>query len=217
MDSQPDSIKQSVRNNYDSIAKKYSADINGVIEDQDILDLFISNLEPHGTVLDLGGGIGQITNFLQEKGYNAICYDFSEQMMKQAKSSFPNINYILDDMTNIGDHFDGESLDGIIAFYSLFHIPKEQVKETFSAISKLLKRDGIFCFNVQLGDGEEYVNEPYLEEGKKVLYFNYFSNSQINNLLEENNLDLIFQKEKTITDKNEPGNGNKIFIICKKK
>lgn len=212
--------RDSVKKDYDIIADEYSAEFGKIYEDLEIVEEFMSKLKPNSEILDLGGGTGKLTDLFIKKGYKAICYDFSKEMMKKAKAFYPKIPYILDDMINMKTHFKNNTFDGIIAFYSLFHIPKEELENVFKSISDLLKKDGVLCFVVQIGNGEYYIDEPYLKEaGKEVLYFNFFTEDSINNLLVANGFEIEFKIKKAEIGENELGEtGNdKIFIIAKKK
>ena len=123
-------------------------------------------------------------------------------------------------MLNIKNHFDNNSLDGIIAFYSLFHIPAENLDKLFSDMNSVLKENGILCFSVQLGNGECFVDEPYLKEaGNKVLYMNFFTTELINSLLKNNGFEKVFESTKDEVGENELGDNknSKIFVIAKKR
>ena len=121
---------------------------------------------------------------------------------------------------NINNHFNKESIDGIIAMYSLFHIPRENINQLFKDINSVLKDNGLFCFSLQLGSGEDFVDEPYLKEnGKNVLYMNYLTKNEIYDLLNESNFDIIYETEKHETGDNvigEDGN-DAIYIISRKR
>lgn len=215
----PAKKRESVKNDYNIIADEYADEFGKKIEDIEVIEEFISKLNTNSKILDLGGWTGKLTNLFTQKGHEAICYDFSEEMMKKAKEFYPEIPYILDDIINIKEHFENSSFDGIIAFYSLFHIPKEEIDKVFSDIYNTLKQNGVFCFVVQLGNWEDFIDEPYLKEnGEKMLYFNFFTKEQINELLKKHNFEKIYEKEKEKIGENELGeNGNnKIFIIAKK-
>lgn len=212
--------RDSVRKDYDAIAEPYSAEFGQVYEDIEVVDCFLQLLPENSKILDLGGGTGKLTDLFIQKGHDAICYDFSKEMMRKAKEFYPNIPYVLDDMLNINNHYSNNTFDGIIAFYSLFHIPREDINGLFSNIYNLLKNDGVFCFVVQLGDGEKFIDEPYLKDkGKDILYFNFFTKESIYNLLKENNFEKIYETEKEEVGENELGDdGNsKVFIIARKK
>lgn len=78
----------------------------------------------------------------------------------------------------------------------------------------------MFCFSFQLGNDEQFVDEPYLKEnGKNVLYINYLTKNHIYDLLNETNFDIIYETEKYETCDNVLGeDGNyAIYIIARKK
>ena len=212
--------RNSVKIDYDLIADQYYEEFGTVLEDIDLIKKFESYLEKDSSIIDLGGGSGKLTNYLNEKGYKAICYDFSENMKKYAGKTYLNIHFILDDIVNIKNHFSEKTIDGIIAMYSLFHIPKENINQLFKDINNVLKNNGLFCFSLQLGSGEDFVDEPYLKEnGKNVLYMNYLTKNEIYDLLDESNFDIINETEKHETGDNvigEDGN-DAIYIISRKR
>ena len=211
--------RESVKRDYDAIADAYAEEFGKEYEDLDVIQEFMAKLKPNAKILDLGGGTGKLTDLFIKNGYNAICYDFSTEMMRKSKEYFGELPYILDDMLNITKHFKQGSVDGIIAFYSLFHIPREDIVDLFMEINKTLKKNGILCFSVQLGDGEEFVDEPYLrDKGKNVLYMNFFDTKFIDEILEKSGFEKVFETTKNEIGENELGNKNnkKNFIIARK-
>lgn len=212
--------RNSVKDNYDKIADLYCGEFGVELEDQEVINEFVSHLKVGSSIVDLGGGSGKLTNYFINKGYKAVCYDFSENMMKNAMRLFPNTPYILDDIVNIKDHFEDKSLDGIIAFYSLFHIPRENIRQLFVDANSVLKDDGIFCFSFQLGNDEMLVDEPFLKEnGKEVLYMNYINRDQVHKLVEDTGFDTLYEIEKHESGDNvigEDGN-DAVYVIAKKR
>lgn len=211
--------RENVKKDYDLIADQYCDEFGVELEAKDIIDNFKSNLTIGAKVIDLGGGSGKVTKYLINNGFDAVCYDFSEKMKNNALRLFPKLPYILDDIINIKNHFNDNTVDGIVALYSLFHIPKEELKNLFYDINNVLVENGTLCFSLQLGSGESFVDEPYLKEaGKNVLYMNYVSKKEIYDILFENNFEILFEKEKREIGDNvlgEDGN-DAIYIICKK-
>ena len=211
--------RNSVKKDYDLIADQYYEEFGTVLEDIDLIKKFESYLEKDSLIIDLGGGTGKLTKYFNEKGYKAICYDFSENMKKYAEKTYPNIQFILDDIVNIKNHFNEKTIDGIIAMYSLFHIPKENINQLFENINSVLKDKGLFCFSLQLGNGEVFVDEPYLKEnGKNVLYMNYLTKNEIYKLLKESNFDIIYETEKCEMGDNVIGEhrNDAIYFIVRK-
>ena len=210
-------IRKSVMKDYDLIANNYCDEYGIELDDKKIIDKFKNLLEHNSKIVDLGGGSGKVTNYLIENNYNAVCYDFSKEMMNNALKLFPKIPYILDDIVNINNHFNLETVDGVIALYSLFHIPKENMNTVLKNINNMLKDNGYFLVTFQLGNDESFVDEPYLKEtGKNVLYMNYYSKKDLEKLFTENNFKIIYKEIKKEIGNNTIGNNDTIIIIAKK-
>lgn len=79
-------------------------------------------------MIDLGGGSGKVTKFLVDNGHDVVCYDFSKKMMENAMRMFPHLPYLFDDFVNIKEHFLVDSIDGVVALYSLFLFPKDEIE-----------------------------------------------------------------------------------------
>lgn len=213
-----DELRKKVMNNYDLIANQYTNEYGKIIEDKEIIDKLISLLNNNSKVIDLGGGPGQLTNYLISNKIDATCYDFSINMKNNALKLYPNIPYIVDDIVNIKEHFNNKTQDAVIALYSLFHIPKNEMNNLLVDINNILKKDGYFLLTIQLGNGEYFVDEPYLnEEGKNCLYMNYYSKEEIETLLTNNNFKIIYQFEKIEKGENVIEKENKTLIIISQK
>ena len=212
--------RNSVKEDYDLIADVYCDEYGSELQDIELVKKFESLLDRNSYIVDLGGGSGKITDYLIKNGYRAVCYDFSINMKKNSLRLYGELPYILDDILNIKNHFNNSEVDGIIAMYSLFHIPRENIKQLFIDINSVLKENGIFCFSFQLGDNESFEDEPYLkDDGKNVLYMNYFNKEQIYDLLNECGFDKLHEEEKHEDGENvigEDGN-DAIYIIARKK
>lgn len=211
--------RNSVRKNYDLIARQYGEDFGTYIEDLDIYEEFEKYLLENAKILDLGAGTGRTYSYFNEKGYYYIGLDFSNEMENKAYEIHGQFPYIVDDMVNLNTHFSKDSVDAVFAVYSLFHLPNSDLKKLFSDVYDILKINGIFLFTYQIGQGEEMADEPYLKEkGKKVLYMSYQSNEEIKNLLNQFCFEELFCKEKVETS-DMAINTNEIttaFVLVKK-
>ena len=194
--------RQSVKKNYDLIAKQYSEDFGDYIEDLDAYEEFEKYLNSNAKILDLGAGSGRTYSYFNKRGYEYIGLDFSEEMRNYAYKLHGEFPYILDDMMNLKNYFADNSLDAVFAVYSLFHLPKEDFKKLFTDIYDVLKVNGVFLFTYQIGKGEEIVDEPYLNEGgKKVLYIELYRKEKIEtstSAINSNNITTAFLLVKKI-------------------
>lgn len=102
-------------------------------------------------VLDIGCGTGKHANYLAEKGYQVTGIDFSEEMIRIAKSNKnENTDFYVADATsfNLDIKFD--------IVLSLFHVVSYQssnkdISSMFSNVSKHLNHNGLFIFDFWYG------------------------------------------------------------------
>ena len=192
--------RNSVKRNYDLIAEQYGKDFGTYIEDLDVYKNFEKELSKQATILDLGAGTGRTYSYFSKKGYNYIGLDFSSKMKEEAFKIHGEFSYILDDMINIKKYFKDNSVDAVFAVYSLFHLPQEDLKRVLSDIYDILKEGGVFLFTYQLGSGEEFADEPYLDEkGKNALYMSYQTDDEMESILKPFRFIKLYKKEKTET------------------
>lgn len=77
----------------------------------------------HATVLDIGFGTGVLTKKLYDEGTEIYGIDFSEEMIKRAKSKMPNSVLIKHDFSKgLPFEFKEKKFDFIICTYSIHHL-----------------------------------------------------------------------------------------------
>lgn len=121
----PNKKSDSVLKVFDSMATEYVKYFGDDWEFIDEIKDFASQMKENSTILDLGCGSGYITNYLCELNLNAIGIDFSGEMIKIAKKKYPKVKFLTANFMDIENYFQENSVDGLIAIYSLYFIPKE--------------------------------------------------------------------------------------------
>ncbi len=146
-----------VRKGYDKIAGKYQT-IRQMFDNKKELDGFVSLLPKNAKVLDVGCGAGvPVAQFLVERGFEVTGIDFSENMLKLASKNVPKAEFILKEMTKLD--FEADSFDGLTAFYSIIHVPREKHYSLFQSFHRILKPEGIML--ICLGTDEWEATEDY--------------------------------------------------------
>lgn len=104
------------------------------------LELVLSVLTPGAAVLDIGCGSGiPITATLAE--HAAVSgVDISPSQIERARSRIPTAHFIVGDIMD--QHFEKGSFDAVVAFYSVFHLPRDQHRELLARIDGWLKPGG---------------------------------------------------------------------------
>jgi len=111
------------------------------------LEAFVGLLPRNANVLDLGCGAGvPVTKFLVDSGFNVTGIDFSESMLNLATKNVPEAKFVKKNMTELD--FKGKSFDGLMACYSIIHVPREKHVTLFQAFRRILKLNGIILISV---------------------------------------------------------------------
>ncbi len=196
-------------NTYNKIAKKYDEEYGNDLSDAPYIDLFLSYIKGN-KILDIGCGPGTLSKYIADKGYKVDAIDYSEEMIKIAKNKVKNVDFFQMDMRNITIE---KKYNGIMLAYSLFHISKQDVRESLLKYHDILEDDGIMLIILQEGIGEEFVKENLNTELKK--FINYYSFDEIEQVLNDRNFKVIEKNRKKPISAMSMQN-DKLILICKK-
>ena len=151
-----------IQESYDRIAREYADEIYeelaGKPFDRELLDRFAKRVG-RGRVGDLGCGPAQIARYLCDRGVNAFGLDFSAGMLAQARRLNPEMMFVQTSMLALG--LASEALDGITAFYSIIHIPRERVLNVLGEMRRVLKRGGSLLITFHLGSEDTHHDELF--------------------------------------------------------
>lgn len=209
----------SVVNVFDNMATEYVEYFGDDWEFIDEIKKFASQFKKKSTILDLGCGSGYITNYLCDLGMDATGIDFSKEMIKIAKTKYPKLKFLLADFLDIENHFEENSVDGLIAIYSLYFIPREKFKSMLSSLSKILKDGGKFLFVTQIGKGEDFVTTPLMKDNNinDKLYVNYYMKEELESILSENNFSIKYLTSKYDYDEKEISESGRYIVLVENK
>lgn len=90
-------------------------------------------------ILDLGCGTGDLANKLYDLGVNMVGVDKSQNMISQALSKYPHINFMVRDVTNLGYYLE---FDAVFSNATLHWV--KQPKQALNCIYQSLKPGGRF-------------------------------------------------------------------------
>jgi SAM-dependent methyltransferase len=144
-----------VRSSYDVVAETYAGKFFDELSrkpfDREWLGQFARGC-PHGRVLDIGCGPGHVGRFLTDLGLDVIGVDLSPAMIDVARRLNPEMTFEVGDMKRL-DHDDG-SVAGVVAFYSLIHIPRAEAPDVLTEFRRALMPGGKLLIAVHGGTGE---------------------------------------------------------------
>ncbi len=181
-------------NSYNKIIDNWVQARNNSIINKPIID-FADKININGNILDIGCGTGlPIAKYLSDRNFSIIGIDTSDKMLEIAKyNRIENAQFLLCDFFNFDSN---ERFDGIIAWDSLFHLPKQRQKDIYEKVYNLLNPSGFFLFT-HGKDEDEHVDEMFGEK----FYYSCLSKDFVLNLMTEIGFTLEYSIEDFIEGK----------------
>ncbi|WP_193070518.1 class I SAM-dependent methyltransferase [Brevibacterium sp. FME37] len=151
------------RASYDAIAETYTdwiaAELTAKPHDRAVLaafsELVLSTGKPKA--LEIGCGPGRITAFLAASGLAPSGLDLSPAMIALASRLYPNLDFTTGSMTALP--YEDNSFSGLVAWYSIIHVPDASLDTVFSEAARVLRPGGWFQLAFQLGDRIDHQSE----------------------------------------------------------
>jgi len=153
------------RTSYDTVASSYADQVRNLMAEapyeRAILALFadLVQVAGGGPVADVGCGSGRITAHLHGLGVGAFGIDLSPGMIEVARRDHPGLKFEVGSMTDL-DLADG-SVGGLVAWYSLIHIPDDQVSSVFAHFRRVLRPGGPLLLSFHVGDESRLKTQGY--------------------------------------------------------
>lgn len=144
------------RESYNTIAVHHAdrlgSGLNGKPLDRALLAVFAEWVRAagNGPVADVGCGDGGMTKALNDLGLDAFGVDLSPEMVALARRRYPDLRFEVGSMLAL-DIPDG-SLGGVLASYSIIHVPWERRPEVFAEFHRVLAPGGQLMLVFQVGD-----------------------------------------------------------------
>ncbi|GAA4610953.1 class I SAM-dependent methyltransferase [Saccharopolyspora hordei] len=144
-----------VRAGYDTLAEDYAALFHDELAGKPLARAMISAFAElvrgtGGPVADVGCGPGDGTAYLHSLGLDVRGIDLSPGMVAVARRNHPHLRFDEGTMTAL-DLPDG-ALGGLVAWYSLIHVPPEQVPAVLAEFHRVLAPGGHLLLAFQVGD-----------------------------------------------------------------
>ena len=131
-----------VRESYDAVAELYArlyrTAPRNVLDDA-LVDAFRA-LAGGGPVADVGCGPGHLTAHLRDAGVPAAGFDLSAAMLRIARAAYPGVPFAEGSATALP--LADASVAGVLAWYSLIHLPPAQVPLALAEIARVLVPGG---------------------------------------------------------------------------
>ena len=132
---EPDFLRDT-RTSYDAIATVYAERFRDELAarplDRAMLAGFAELVRAGGAgpVADVGCGPGRVTRYLNDLGLPVFGIDLSPEMIAVARRTYPGLRFEVGSMLALD--VPDAALGGVLAWYSVIHVPDERVPEAFA-------------------------------------------------------------------------------------
>ncbi|MFI6099703.1 class I SAM-dependent DNA methyltransferase [Lentzea sp. NPDC051213] len=149
------------RKSYDTVAVSYAGYARRGLAEKPVLraalGLFAEQVD--GPVADVGCGPGVVTAHLHSLGVDVSGFDLSPAMIELARRSHPGLWFEVGSMTE--PFLADGSMAGLIAWWSLIHVPDAEVPTVFSHFHRALRPGGLLLLGFHVGDGTRVKEQGY--------------------------------------------------------
>ncbi|GAA2894943.1 class I SAM-dependent methyltransferase [Pseudonocardia halophobica] len=182
------------RSGYDAIARSYEETFRSELADSPldraVLAGFaglVTDRHPDGRLIEVGSGPGHVTAHLRELGLAIRGIDLSAAMVDLARRAYPDVTFDVGDMGAL-DASDA-SLAGLVAWYSIIHVPPAHLPAVFAEFHRVLEDGGHLLVAFQVGDDVLHFDEAF---GHRVsLDFHRLRPDAVAVLLDEAGFDVV--------------------------
>jgi SAM-dependent methyltransferase len=119
----------------------------------------VERVEAGSDVLDLGCGAGQPTTEILAEHFRVTGVEVSGSQIARARETIPGARFIQGDMCQV-EHPES-SFDGVVAFYSVIHVPRQRQQALLDSIYQWLRPNGLFIASMASTGSERWVEEDF--------------------------------------------------------
>jgi SAM-dependent methyltransferase len=156
---------EDTRVSYDTVAESYTAFVRDLLDDlpreRAALAEFAGLVRANGDgpVADVGCGPGRVTAFLCDLGLDAFGIDLSPRMIEIARRDNPGMRFDVGSMTDLP--LPGASVAGLLAYYSLIHVPDDAIPQVLAHFHRVLRPGAPLLLGFHVGDESHLKTEGY--------------------------------------------------------
>lgn len=153
------------RTSYDTVAVSYADRIREALAREPYLRAALAlfadlvHAAGGGPVADVGCGPGHVTAHLHDLAVDAFGIDLSPVMIDVARRDHPGLRFEVGSMTDL-DLADA-SVVGLLAFWSLIHVPDDAVPTVFGHFRRVLRPSGPLLLGFHVGDESRLKTQGY--------------------------------------------------------
>lgn len=155
----PDPRTQLVADGYDAIGETFAEWRERIVGDprDEWEDELATRLPPGARVLELGCGPGTPETRRLAERFRLTGVDISPNQVERARATIPAAEFLCADFTEL--ELPPASFDGVIAFYTLNHVPRELLAPLLGNAHDWLEPGGVLCVAFGTSDNAGWTGE----------------------------------------------------------
>jgi ubiquinone/menaquinone biosynthesis C-methylase UbiE len=196
-----DELKQLVARSYDTIAETHAAWASTVRTDERVRYAaeLIARLPAGAVVLELGCGTGIPTTRALAQHFDVTGVDIAARHIELARQNVPAARFIHADMAALD--VAPASFDAVAAFYSIFHLPREEHAGLLRRIAGWLRPGGLLVVTMGAGAEPGDVEPDWLGAP---MYWSHYDSATNRALVEQAGLHILSSREETAEEDGQP-------------
>ena len=159
--------KALVKRGYDACARAY--DGSRITEPGTEIRGLSDRLQDGDAVLDVGCGAGVPVSRWLAARCRVTGVDVSQEMVHLARRNVPTGDFLCADIMSV--RYPPDSFHAVVAFYSVFHLPREEHPDLFRRIHRWLRPGGHMLCTLSYCNEEGYTEEDFF--GATMYWSNY--------------------------------------------
>ena len=203
--------KEIVAAGYDRIADRYLdwSPLRPSVARLQALDLAVRLIPAGADVLELGCGAGVPMTAGLAAGRRLTGVDISAEQILRARRNVPHATFIQADMTTL--ERPPASLDAVVAFYSLSHVPRDEHAALFGRIRTWLRPGGLFLASLGVEDDPGTVEPGWLGVD---MFFSHYSARVGRRLVEAAGMDV--ERAEILTEPEDRFDARFLWVVARK-
>jgi SAM-dependent methyltransferase len=159
-------------------------------------------------VLELGCGAGLPMTAALADGRDVTGVDISATQVELARRNVPSATFLQADMTTLT--FPPASFDAVVAFYSLTHVPRDDVPALLVRIRDWLRPRGVFIASMGVEDDPGTVEADWL--GVE-MYFSHYPARRNRRLIEE--AGLVLESAEVLVEPEDRFDARFLWVVAR--
>ncbi|MEV8371593.1 class I SAM-dependent methyltransferase [Kribbella sp. NPDC056861] len=150
------------RASYDAAAANYAEFVEGKLEGLPMMRAMLGCFAElvDGPVAEVGCGPGNVTSYLTSLGVQIRGIDLAPRMVEIARAAYPELVFEVGSMTSLA--LADASLAGVIAWYSIHHLPPAELPGVLAGFHRVLSPGGRLLIGTHAGEVEHrQLSEAY--------------------------------------------------------